>query len=105
MGHIRAHSLIKACHKEEEALLAVRFDYRKEQSMPQGKDWYAFLNNGKNKIELIHFLANHHKSESVRSMLEIPLVFTEPANTWLITSANVCLLEQCNHHKADTSVL
>jgi len=48
--------------------------------MPQGKDWYTFLNNGKNKIELIHFLANHLKSESVRSKLEIPLVFTESAN-------------------------
>jgi len=41
----------------------------------------------------------------MRSKLEIPLVFTEFANTWMITSANVCLLEQCNHHGVDTSVL
>ena len=43
-------------------------------------------------LHVIRFLANHHNSESVRSKLEIALVFTECANTWMITSANVCLL-------------
>ena len=59
--------------------------------MPQGKDWYIFLNNGENKmeLELIHFLANHHNSDSVRSKLDIPLVLIESTNAWLITSANV----------------
>ena len=75
------------------------------QSMTQGKDWYMFLNSGENKMELIHFLANHYQSESVRSKLEIPLVFTESTNAWLTTSANVSLLEHCNHHEADTRVV
>jgi len=59
--------------------------------MPQGKDWCIFLNNGENKmeLELIHFLANHHSSDSVRSKLDIPLVLIESTNAWLITSANV----------------
>ena len=57
------------------------------------------------EVELIHFLANHYNSDSVRSKLDIPLVFTESTNASLITSANVCLLEQCNHHETDTRVV
>ncbi|MPD04419.1 hypothetical protein E2C01_100105 [Portunus trituberculatus] len=72
--------------------------------MPKGKDWNIFLQSGDNKTELIKFLANHYKSDSFRSKLDIPLVFTESNNTWMITSQEV-LLEQCNHHEADTRVV
>ena len=77
----------------------------KGQSMPQGKDWNTFLNSGENKTQLINFLANYYKSDSVRSSFDIPLVFTESDNAWLITSEDVLLLEQCNHHEADTRVI
>ena len=77
----------------------------KGQAMPKGKDWNTFLQSGDNKTELIKFLANHYKSDSFRSKLDIPLVFTESNNTWMITSQEVLLLEQCNHHEADTRVV
>ena len=77
----------------------------KGQSMPQGRDWNTFLNSGENKTELIYFLANYYKCDSVRSSFDTPLVFTESNNAWLITSEDVLLLEQCNHHEADTRVV
>jgi hypothetical protein len=58
----------------------------KGQSMPQGKDWNTCLHSGEKKTELINFLANYYNSDSVRSRLDIPLVFTESNNAWLITS-------------------
>jgi len=36
-----------------------------EQSMPQGKNWSAFLSNGENKTELIRFLIEYYKSQAV----------------------------------------
>jgi len=36
------------------------------QSMPQGKDWCAFLSSGENKTELIPFLVEYYKSQAVR---------------------------------------
>ena len=36
------------------------------QSMPQGKDWSAFLSSGENKTELIRFLVEYYKSQAVR---------------------------------------
>lgn len=50
----------------------------KGQSMPQGKDWNTF-HSGENKTELINSLTNYDKMNSVRSRLDITLVFTEPA--------------------------
>ena len=76
----------------------------KGQAMPKGKDWNTFLQSGDNKTELIKF-ANPYKSDSFRSKLDILLVFTKSNNTWMITSQEVLLLEQCNHHEADTRVV
>ena len=81
------------------------FITEKGQSMPQGKDWMTFLLSGHNKMELIKFLANYYRSEQVRSNLEIPLVFTESSRTWMITPNGVQLLEDCNHHEADTRII
>jgi len=36
------------------------------QSMPQGKDWSAFLSSGENKTELIRFLVEYYKSQAVK---------------------------------------
>ena len=58
----------------------------KGQPMPKGKDWNASQHCGKNKAELINFLANHYISASFRSKLDIPLVFTESNNTYMITA-------------------
>lgn len=77
----------------------------KGQTMPKSKDWNTFLQSGENKTELIKFLANHYRSDSFRSKLDIPLIFTESNNTWMITSKNVFLIERCNHHEADTRVV
>jgi len=33
------------------------------QSLPQGKDWSAFLSNGENKTELIRFLVEYYKTQ------------------------------------------
>ena len=77
----------------------------KGQSMPNGKDWNPFLQSGENKTELINFLANHYMSDSLRSKLDIPLVFTESNNTWMITAEDVLLIEKCNRHEADTRVV
>ena len=76
-----------------------------EKSMPRGKDWDLFLNNSENKTELIQFLVNYFKTDSVRIKLTIPLTVTEEENTWLITQMSIEKLESCNHHEADTRLV
>lgn len=97
---IKAMTQKRRGHSERKVLIT-----EKGQAMPKGKDWNTFLQSGDNKTELIKFLANHYHSDSFRSKLDIPLVFTESNNTWMITSEEVLLLEQCNHHEADTRVV
>ena len=97
---IKAMTQKRRGHSERKVLIT-----EKGQSMPKGKDWNTFLQNGDNRTQLIEFLANQYKSDSFRSKLDIPLVFTESNNTWMVTSEEVRLLEKCNHHEADTRVV
>ena len=41
------------------------FITQSEQSMPQGKNWSAFLSSGENETELIRFLIEYYKSQAV----------------------------------------
>ena len=67
---------------------------------------YIFEVVKKMEVELIHFLANHYNSDSVRSKLDILLVFAESTNAKLGRShLQMCLLEQCNHNETDTRVV
>ena len=76
-----------------------------EQSMPRAKDWNMFPRNSENKTELIRFLVNYYKSDSVRSKLRLPLTVTEEDKTWLLTNTNVEQLDHCNHTEADTRLV
>ena len=57
--------------------------------MPTQDDWAKFLNNGKNKSELVKAITDYHKSKSTREKLKYPFVVTHKEKTWKITNSQV----------------
>ena len=60
-------------------------------------DWAKFLNNGKNKGELVKAITDYHKSKSTREKLKYLLVVTHKEKTWKITNSQVYEDLSCNH--------
>jgi len=58
-----------------------------EQSMPQGKNWSAFLSSGENKTELIRFLIEYYKSQAVICIFHQSCSYIPLCNIiWLISN-------------------
>ena len=82
------------------------FILNKGQTMPQNtNDLNNFLNDRKNKTELINFFLRYFSPQKVRSRFKVKPLFTESTNTWEITPSDINMLFTCNHHEADTHVL
>ena len=58
-----------------------------EQSLPQGKNWSAFLGNGENKTEQIRFLIKYYKSQAVRCIFHPSCSYIPLCNIiWLMSN-------------------
>ena len=74
--------------------------------MPQNtNDWNNFLNNGKNKTDLINFFLRYFSPQRVVSRFKVKLLYSEYKNTSEIMPSGINMLFTCNHHETDTSIV
>ena len=74
--------------------------------MPQNtNDWNNFLNNGKNKTDLINFFLRYFSPQRVVSRFKVKLLYSEYRNTSEIMPSGINMLFTCNHHETDTSIV
>ena len=76
-----------------------------KQKMPQNADWYSFLQNNRNKTELISALVGYFKSEEIRRKFSYPVIIKEEENTWHLSSIRIQELPRSNHVEADTRII